>query len=216
MVKKLKKQYETPNEGWNQERINREDKLIEDYGLKNKREVYKAQSQLRDLRREARKLVASENEQEQRELIDKANRLGLVRDDAELEEILSLNVTDFLDRRLQTAVNRRGYTDTVTEARQTVVHGHVYVDGQRVTVPGYMLTQEEEKEIEVIIPEPEPEEDKEEKPETETDEAEDRKEDEGVEEPEETEEELENEEEEAEPEENEDENNEEDAEEEEE
>lgn len=153
MVKKLKKQYETPNEGWNQERMNREDRLIEDYGLKNKREVYKAQSQLRDLRREARKLVASENEQEQRELIEKANRIGLVRENAELEEILSLNVTDFLDRRLQTAVNRRGYSDTVREARQIVVHGHVYVDGQRVTVPGYMLDQEEEKEIEVIIPE---------------------------------------------------------------
>lgn len=162
MVKKLKKQYETPNEGWNQERMNREDQLIEDYGLKNKREVYKAQSQLRDLRREARKLVASENEQEQRDLIEKANRLGLVRENAELEEILSLNVTDFLDRRLQTAVNRRGYSDTAKEARQIVVHGHVYINGQRVTVPGYMLGQEEEKEIEVIIPENDDEEEVEE------------------------------------------------------
>ena len=157
MVKKLKKQYETPNEGWNQERINREIELMEDYGLKNKREIYKIQSQLRDLRREARKLVASENEQERRELIEKTNRLGLVREDSRLEEILSLNVTDLMDRRLQTAVNRKGYSDTVKQARQLVVHGHVYVDGQRVTVPGYLLTQEEEKEVEVIIPENEEE-----------------------------------------------------------
>ncbi|MFB6190948.1 MAG: 30S ribosomal protein S4 [Candidatus Nanohaloarchaea archaeon] len=154
MVKKLKKQYDTPNEGWDEERINREIQLMDDYGLKNKREIYKAQSQLRDLRQEARDLVASENETERKELIEKANRLGLVRDNAELEEILSLNLTDLLDRRLQTAVNRRGYTDTVREARQLVVHGHVYVDGQRVNVPGYLLTQEEEKKVEVKRPEP--------------------------------------------------------------
>lgn len=172
MVKKLKKQYETPNEGWSQERIDREDELIEDYGLKNKKEVYKAQSQLRSLRREARDLVASENEQERKELIEKAHRLGLVREDAELEQILSLNVTDLLDRRLQTAINRRGYTDTVKEARQLVVHGHVYVDGQRVNVPGYLLTQEEEQEIEVIMPEPSEDEAPEEDTEEEIDESE--------------------------------------------
>lgn len=154
MVKKLKKQYDTPNEGWNEERIDREIQLMDDYGLKNKREIYKAQSQLRNLRQEARNLVAAENEKERTELIQKTNRLGLVRQDAELEEILSLNLTDLLDRRLQTAVNRRGYTDTVREARQLVVHGHVYIDGQRVTVPGYLMTQEEEKEIEVRKPEP--------------------------------------------------------------
>jgi len=158
MVKKLKKQYDTPNEGWNQERINREIELMEEYGLKNKKEVFKAQSQLRDLRQEARNLVASENEKERQELIDRANRLGLVKEYAELGDILSLNVTDILNRRLQSAVNRRGYSDTVREARQIVVHGHVYIDGQRVTIPGYLLTQEEEKEIEVIMPETDEEE----------------------------------------------------------
>lgn len=177
MVKKLKKQYETPNEGWDEDRINREIQLMEDYGLKNKREVYKAMSRLRDLRREARKLVASENEQERRELIEKAHRLGLVREESQLEEILSLNVTDLLDRRLQTAVNRKGYSDTASEARQLVVHGHVYVDGQRVTVPGYLLTQEEEKEIELRMPEPEEDGEAEENEEEDDDEQPDSKED---------------------------------------
>ena len=155
MVKKLKKQYETPNEGWSQERINREVQLMEDYGLKNKQEVFKAQSQLRDVRREARKLAASEDKEERKKLLEKANKLGLVKKDSKIEDLLSLNVTDFLNRRLQTAVNRRGHTDTAKEARQLVVHGHVYVDGQRVTTPSYMLTQEEEKKLEVILPDPE-------------------------------------------------------------
>lgn len=158
MVKKLTKQYETPSEGWSEERIQEEDQLTEDYGLKNKREIYKAQSQLRAFRREARKLASSEDEERRKEIIGKANRLGLIREDAGLEEILTLNVTDILDRRLQTAVNRRGYSDTANEARQLVTHGHVYVDGQKVTVPGYMLTQEEEKEVEVKLPEPNTEE----------------------------------------------------------
>ncbi|MFB6144303.1 MAG: 30S ribosomal protein S4 [Candidatus Nanohaloarchaea archaeon] len=175
MVKKLKKQYDTPNEGWNSDRIQREDEIIEEYGLKNKKEVYKAQSQLRDLRREARNLVAEEDETQKKELIEKTHSLGLVKEDAGLEDILTLNATDILDRRLQTAVNRRGYSDTVREARQLVSHGHVYVDGERVNIPSYLLTQEEEKKLEVELPdeggaeEPEAEEEsEEEQEETET------------------------------------------------
>jgi small subunit ribosomal protein S4 len=158
MVKKLKKQYETPNEGWNQERINTEDRLTEQYGLANKREVYKAQSHLRDLRRQARNLAAEQDETQINQFLGKVNRIGLIRKDDGLEDVLSLNVTEILDRRLQTAVNRRGLSDTAKEARQLIVHGHVYVDGQRVDVPGYLLTQEEEKEIELIMPEPDEEE----------------------------------------------------------
>ena len=156
MVKKLKKTYETPNEGWSEERIQREEELTEEYGLKSKKEIYKAQSQLRSFRREARKLVAEEDDSEQvQEIKQRAHDLGLVKGNAEIEDLFTLNVTHFLDRRLQTAVNRRGYADTVSEARQLVVHGHVYVDGQRVNVPGYLLTKDEEKELEVKLPEPE-------------------------------------------------------------
>jgi small subunit ribosomal protein S4 len=186
MVKKLKKQYETPNEGWSEERIQREDQLVEEYGLKNKKEVYKAESMLRDLRREARKLVAQDDEEQNQNLINKAQSLGLVKKDAQLEDILTLNTTDILDRRLQTAVNRRGYSDTVNEARQLVTHGHTEIDGKRVNIPGYLLTQEEEKKLEVELPEPD-----EETEDTETEEAEEQEE--TVEEPEESEEAEENE-----------------------
>lgn len=183
MVKKLKKQYETPNEGWDEERIQNEHNLIEEYGLKNKREVYKAQSQLRSIRREARKLNASEDEEQREDLINRTQRLGLTKSDAQLEDILTLRVEDFLNRRLQTAVNRRGYSDTVKEARQLVNHGHVYVDGQKVTVPGYLLTKTEEKNIEVELPEPsEDEEETEEAEDSEEQEAENTEENEEVEE----------------------------------
>jgi len=163
MVKKLKQQYETPTEGWSQERIQKEDKLIEDYGLKNKKEVYKAESELRNLRREARRLIAEEDKTQRRDLIKRVNSLGLIKKDGQLEDILTLNVTDILNRRLQTAVNRRGHADTPKHARQLVTHGHVYINGEKVNIPGYLLTQEEEKTLELRMPEPKQEEKEEEK-----------------------------------------------------
>lgn len=153
MVKKLAKQYDTPDEGWSQERIDREIELMDEYGLKNKKEVYKAQSTLRDLRRQTRNLISSEDETQKEELIEKAHSLGLIKGDSNLEDILTLSVTDILDRRLQTAVNRKGFSDSVAEARQKVTHGHVKVDGQKVTIPGYLLTKEEEKNLELDMPE---------------------------------------------------------------
>ena len=159
MVKKLKKTYDTPNTGWNEERMEREEGLMEDYGLKNKKELYKAQSNLRSFRRQARKLVAEEDEEAEQEIIERANDLGLIRGNAGLEALLTLNITDILDRRIQSAVERKGYADTINHARQLVTHGHIYVDGERVTAPGYLLTQEEEKELEERLPEVEETED---------------------------------------------------------
>lgn len=160
MVKTLKKQYETPNRAWNQERIDQEDYLKQNYGLKNKKEIYKAYSELRDFRRQARKLVAEEDSEQRQEVIEKANRLGLVKSDANITDLLTLDVEDILNRRLQSAVDRRGHADSPLHARQLVVHGRVTVNGEKVNVPGYMLTQEEEKTIEVEEPS-EPSEDEE-------------------------------------------------------
>lgn len=153
MVKKLTQTYETPNEGWEEERINREHELTEEYGLENKREIYKAQSELRSLRRQARNIFATQDQTQKKELLQKVQKLGLIPNDGKLEDILTLNVEDILDRRLQTAVNRRGHSDTATQARQLVTHGHVYIGNQKVTAPGYTLTKKEEKQLEIKLPE---------------------------------------------------------------
>ena len=153
MVKKLTQTYETPNEGWSQERIQREHELTEEYGLQNKREIYKAQSELRSLRRQARNIFATQDETQRKELLQKVQKLGLIPSDGQLEDILTLDVEDILDRRLQTAVNRRGHSDTPTQARQLVTHGHVYIGDQKVTAPGYTLTKKEEKKLEIRLPE---------------------------------------------------------------
>ena len=114
---------------------------------------------MRSFRRQARKLVAEGDEEAGQEIIERANDLGLIRGNAGLEALLTLNITDILDRRIQSAVERKGYADTINHARQLVTHGHIYVDGERVTAPGYLLTQEEEKELEERLPEVEETED---------------------------------------------------------
>lgn len=149
MVKKLKQQYDTPSEGWNGDRINREKDLMEEYGLKNKQEVYRAQSELRDLRRQARNVIGNSTGGQESKILSKAQDLGLVPEDSGLEDILTLDRTDFLDRRLQTAVYRKGRADTLKHARQLVSHGKVKVDGHVVDIPSYMLSEEEEKSITV-------------------------------------------------------------------
>ena len=155
MVKKLKKQYETPTEAWDEERIEQEKELIEEFGLRNKKEVYRAESELRGLRRQARKAIAADSDDQTQPLLERAHNLGLIKSDGTIEDLLSLDTRDFLNRRIQTAVERKGFADTVKEARQLVVHGHIYVDEQKVSVPGYLLTQDEEKELELRMPEPE-------------------------------------------------------------
>ncbi len=157
MVKKLKKQYETPNRAWNQERMDTEAELTDEYGLANKKEIYKAYSELRGFRRQARKLIAEDNPQEKEDVLNKAHRLGLVKSDAQPSDFLTLRVEDILNRRLQTAVERRGLADTANQARQLVNHGHVKVNGEVVNIPSYMLTKDEEKNIELDMPEPSPE-----------------------------------------------------------
>lgn len=154
MVKKLKKQYETPTEAWDEDRIEQEKELIEEFGLRNKKEVYRAESELRGLRRQARKAIAAESDEQTEPLLERAHSLGLIKSDGTIDDVLSLNTRDFLNRRIQTAVERKGFADTVKEARQLVVHGHIYLNGQKVSVPGYLLTQEEEKELELRMPEP--------------------------------------------------------------
>ncbi|MDY6770151.1 MAG: 30S ribosomal protein S4 [Candidatus Nanohaloarchaea archaeon] len=148
-MKRQSKGYETPVQGWQEDRIATETDLQEDYGLANKREVWKAQSAVRDFRRQARKLNAEENEQMEGELVGKLVSLGILDEGAALNDVLDIHVEDVLDRRLQTIVYRRGLAETMQEARQIVNHGHIAVGDRVVDIPGYLVTEDEETEISV-------------------------------------------------------------------
>ncbi|MEF8779084.1 MAG: 30S ribosomal protein S4 [Haloferacaceae archaeon] len=147
------KRYETPNHPYQGERIAEESGLIGQYGLKNKEELWRAQSELRDYRREARRLLgeaqgdvelAGENGAE---FVARLRRYGVLSENDDISAVLSLDVTDVLERRLQTVVYRQGLASTTKQARQFVVHGHVVVDGARVTRPSKMVAVREEDRI---------------------------------------------------------------------
>ena len=57
--RKIRKKYETPRHPFEGERIKAENQIVGAYGLKNKRELWKAESELRKYRTNARDIQAS-------------------------------------------------------------------------------------------------------------------------------------------------------------
>jgi small subunit ribosomal protein S4 len=141
--------YETPNHPYQGERIAEEAGLTGKYGLKNKEELWRAQSELRSIRREARDLLADLGESKDQEaFLSRLKRYGILGENDDLGDVLALDETDLLERRLQTIVYRSGLANTPGQARQFVAHGHVRVDGQRVREPAYTVAVAEEDDVE--------------------------------------------------------------------
>ncbi len=140
-----RKQFSTPSHPWEGARITEENQIIHKYGLKNKRELWKTQTMLRDIRQQARELQARQRTQDEQalkeveQLIERLRRLGLLSGKADLNDVLALEVESVLSRRLQTQIYLKGLARTVKQARQLIVHGHIAVDGRKVTVPSYMV-----------------------------------------------------------------------------
>ncbi len=149
-----RKTYDTPSHPWQGERIKSEVEVVRAFGLKNKTEVWKAETVLRNLRKQSRDLQArlrSGDKQAQVEaeaLLEKCGRLGYLPVGSNLNDILSLKDEDVLSRRLQTIVYEKGLASTIKQARQMITHGHIFMNGHRVTVPGYIVTVAEESSVE--------------------------------------------------------------------
>ncbi len=151
--RRSKKRYAKPRHPWQAERIEEERKIVQKYGLKNKRELWKSQTMLRNFRRQARKLMARETAQakkEERQLLDKLERLNLLKNPT-LDDVLALQIEDILERRLQTQTYKKGLANTIRQARQYIVHGHISVGGSRVTSPGHLVKRDEEETIQFSI-----------------------------------------------------------------
>ena len=145
--RKARKKYDTPPHPWNAERIKSENKLMAKYGLKNKKEIWKADTLVRNYSRQARYLLGFSEDQvktEIDELLGHLKRTGILDESAPLESILDLTVEDILRRRLQTVVHQKGLARTAKEARMFVVHGHIALDGKKVNSPSYVVKKGEE------------------------------------------------------------------------
>ena len=125
-------------------------KTLGTFGLKTKRELWKAHTELSRIRHQARSLLALRKEvREEKEpvLMHSLARVGLVSDQSTLDDVLNLQVTDFLSRRLQTVVQKKLSFKTPYQARQAVVHGHIMIGDRVVDIPSYVVKTSEEEQI---------------------------------------------------------------------
>jgi small subunit ribosomal protein S4 len=145
-----RKKYRRPKMPWRADVLAAELELMGKYGLRNKRELWKAQGELSRIRRQARLLLAADPEtraERERVLLASLVKRGLISPGAKIDDILSLKVDDLLERRLQTVVWRKGLASTPHQARQYIVHGHITVGGRVVRTPGYLVGREEERTV---------------------------------------------------------------------
>lgn len=146
-MKRQRKKYERPLKPWDKERIEREKKLLKEYGLRRKREIWRAESIIRNFRRQARNLAAKKDKEQEKILLEKLYKLGLINKDANLDDVLALTIEKVLDRRLQTLVYKKGLTNTPKQARQFIVHGHIAINGRKARWPSTLITRENEDKI---------------------------------------------------------------------
>ncbi len=148
--KNSRKMWRKPKRPLNYDLLNEELHVLGTFGLKNKRELWKAHTELSRIRNQARSLLAlTQDIRSTKEpiLMKSLVRVGLVKENSTLDDVLNLKVTDFLSRRLQTIIQKKESIKSPYLARQIVVHGHVMIGERVVTVPSYTVKVEEEDQI---------------------------------------------------------------------
>src|SRR3989344_3777876 len=140
--KKQRKKYSGPQHPWRRTRIEEEKILVEEYGLRNKKDLWKMSSTLGHFKKQAKALIArvgAQADSERKLFLAKLQRLNLVGADGTVDNVLSLSVKDILERRLQTLMYRKGLAHSVLQARQFIVHGHAFIHGQKMNIPSYLV-----------------------------------------------------------------------------
>lgn len=151
--RKHKKKYSKPRHPWEAVRLQEEARLVNDYALKNKREIWKANSFLKKYKSKVKELIASTSKHakiEERQILDKLTKINLLVAGSKIEDVLDLSITAILERRLQSVVYKKGLARTIKQARQFITHGHIAINGQGVNIPSYIVTHGEESLIEFM------------------------------------------------------------------
>jgi len=136
--RRLNRQYSVPKKLWNKQKIISDRKIMTEYGLRTKKEVWKAETLVRKFRKTARNLLAGavdDYNKRHQEIFSKLVTLGILTKDNVLEDVLKLQTTDVLERRLQTQVFRKGLALSPKQSRQLITHGHIAVNGVVRTAP---------------------------------------------------------------------------------
>ncbi|MCG2882739.1 MAG: 30S ribosomal protein S4 [Candidatus Nanopusillus sp.] len=147
-----RKTWEGPTHPWQKDRIEEERQLLKQYGLKNKREIWKAATIARKIRfyvryLNAKKAAGVDVSKEEEKLKNRLVKLGLLNKNSDISEALNITVREILERRLQTIVFRKGLAKTIKQARQLIVHRHIVIGDKVISSPGYLVKVDEEDKI---------------------------------------------------------------------
>lgn len=150
--KRPKNQFKKPRRLWSSDQLMIDLQIVGTFGLRNKRELWKSQTELSRIRKQARTLLALPHEVRhgmETDLLNSLRRMGLVQQSATLDDVLNLTIETLLERRLQSIVVRKGFAKTPWQARQAVVHGHITIHDRIVNIPGYLVKYDEEPEVSI-------------------------------------------------------------------
>jgi small subunit ribosomal protein S4 len=152
--RKLRREWSRPLRPFDRVRLEYEAGLEKEYGFKKKNEIWNIQNYFKNLKRRARNIQATHDQNDEKILMAKLLRYGIAKEKFTLDDVLNLRLEDVCERRLQTIVLRSGMATTNGQARQMVVHRRILIGDMVVDQPNYLVNVEEEKKIKLKVKAP--------------------------------------------------------------
>jgi len=143
-MKKKHKTYSKPKRPFDKKRIEEENEIRAEFGLKNKKEIWRAEAKIKSFREKTKKLISSDKEN-QKNFFEKLKKIGL--DVDSISDVLALGKKDYLRRRLQTVLFEKNLAPTIKTARQLITHKKVLINGKIVNSPSYIVPKKLEDKI---------------------------------------------------------------------
>ena len=138
------KKFSRPRKMFDIALIKEEQNLIKKYGLKSRREVWRASFAVEKMRNLAKELITAD-EKLKKEFVERQASKGF--NVASIADVLALGKEDYLKRRLQSVIVAKKLAQTHKQARQLITHKHVKLKGHFINSPSHLTTIEEENSL---------------------------------------------------------------------